>query len=261
MAFRPRVISEISCTRFSGPPRAGARPQQLQIVDHDQPEPVLPLQPARAGAQAPRPTAPACRRCKAAPTARRCEAMTNLSKSSRLHLAAPDLVGRDARIARRGCGWRAARPTFRARRSRPRRRPRPPCQVDAAVRRRAPAIGLGGVERDVGGERRLSHRGTAGQDDQVGRVQAAQLLVELGEAGRDADDLAVALEGGLRHRDRAGQRDAERRGAALGLAGSTPARTASLRRARSARSRDRRGRAGTPRLTTSWPTVISSRRR
>lgn len=36
------------------------------------------------------------------------------------------------------------------------------------------AIGLHRVEGDVGGERGLSHRGTAGQDDEIGAMQAAQ---------------------------------------------------------------------------------------
>ena len=49
-------------------------------------------------------------------------------------------------------------------------------------------------------------------------MQTPELLVEIGEAGRDPDNLAVALEGGLRHRDRAGQRDAEFLRAALRLA-------------------------------------------
>ncbi len=37
---------------------------------------------------------------------------------------------------------------------------------------------LGGVEADIGGERGLAHRGAAGEDDQVRRLQAAQLAVE-----------------------------------------------------------------------------------
>src|SRR5207237_6071841 len=57
-----------------------------------------------------------------------------------------------------------------------------------------------------------------GTDHQVGRVETAELLIEIGEAGGDADRLAVALEGGLRQVDRAGQRLSEFLKPALGLA-------------------------------------------
>ena len=45
---------------------------------------------------------------------------------------------------------------------------------------------LGDVVGDVGGERGLAHAGTAGDDDQVGRLQAAHLGVEIAQAGGDA---------------------------------------------------------------------------
>ena len=81
------------------------------------------------------------------------------------------------------------------------------------------AIGLGGVEGDVGGERGLSHRRAAGQDDQVRPVQAAQQLVELEQAGGDAGELAGAVVGRFGGDHGLGQRGAERLEAAFGLAG------------------------------------------
>ena len=65
---------------------------------------------------------------------------------------------------------------------------------------------LGDVVGDVGGERGLAHAGTAGDDDQVGGLQAAHLDVEVAQAGRDARQLAVALEGFGRHVDGDGER-------------------------------------------------------
>ena len=65
------------------------------------------------------------------------------------------------------------------------------------------------MKRDVGGERGLAHRRAAGEDDQVRGLQAAQLAVEVAQAGRDAGDVAVALVGGLRHVERALQHVAE----------------------------------------------------
>ena len=81
----------------------------------------------------------------------------------------------------------------------------------------AGAIGLGGVEADIGRERGLAHRRAAGEDHQVGRVQAAQQLVEIEEAGGDTGGLAAALDSRLGGHDRVGQRAAEGAEAALGL--------------------------------------------
>ena len=90
----------------------------------------------------------------------------------------------------------------------------------------APAHGVGlvayaprGVEGDVGGERRFAHRGAAGEDDEVGRLQAAHQLVEVLEAGRRAGQLALAAMGGLGHVDGRGQHRVEGAEAALDLAG------------------------------------------
>ena len=65
------------------------------------------------------------------------------------------------------------------------------------------------VEGDVGGERRLAHRRAAGEDDQVGRLQPAHLVVEADELGGDAGQVAVALVGVAGHVDGVGQRRVE----------------------------------------------------
>ena len=53
-------------------------------------------------------------------------------------------------------------------------------------------IGLGDVEGDVGGERGLAHAGTPGDDDEIGLLQAAHLLVEIEQARGDAGEMPVA---------------------------------------------------------------------
>ena len=55
--------------------------------------------------------------------------------------------------------------------------------VERGLRVGVAPIGLGHVIGDVGGERRLAHGRAAGDDDQVGGLQAAHLAVEIGEAG------------------------------------------------------------------------------
>jgi hypothetical protein len=40
-------------------------------------------------------------------------------------------------------------------------------------------VGLGGIEADIGGERRLAHRGAAGEDNEIGFLQPAQPAVEI----------------------------------------------------------------------------------
>ena len=68
------------------------------------------------------------------------------------------------------------------------------------------AMRLRDVVGDVGGERGLAHAGTAGDDDQVGRLQAAHLGVEIAQARGDARQLSVALKRFRRHIDRDRQR-------------------------------------------------------
>ena len=53
---------------------------------------------------------------------------------------------------------------------------------------------LGDVVGDVGGERGFSHAGAAGDDDEVGVLQPAHLVIEVAQTGSDAGKLSVALE-------------------------------------------------------------------
>ena len=79
-------------------------------------------------------------------------------------------------------------------------------------------VGAGDVEGDVGGERGLAHRGAAGEDQEIGGVQAAEALVEVDEAGGEAGEAAVALVGGVGHLDRVDDGAAEGLEAAVDLA-------------------------------------------
>ena len=81
------------------------------------------------------------------------------------------------------------------------------------------AMRLGDVVGDVGGERGLAHAGTAGDDDQVGGLQAAHLGVEIAQAGGDARQFSVALERLGRHVDGDRQRLREALEAAVIAAG------------------------------------------
>ena len=84
-----------------------------------------------------------------------------------------------------------------------------------AVGLRLVAIVLGDVEGDVGGERGLAHAGAAGEDDQVGGLQAAHDAVEVVEAGGEPGQVAVALIGGGRHVDGVREGVGEAREAAI----------------------------------------------
>src|SRR5579885_1986132 len=68
------------------------------------------------------------------------------------------------------------------------------------------APGLGDVVADIGGERRLAHAGAAGEDDEVGRLQAAHHAVEIVQPGRCSRQFAVALVGARGHVDGGGER-------------------------------------------------------
>src|SRR5690606_41976613 len=54
-------------------------------------------------------------------------------------------------------------------------------------------VGLGDVVGDVGGERRLAHRRAPGEDDEVRRLQAAHLVVEIREPGGQTREMPVTL--------------------------------------------------------------------
>ena len=93
--------------------------------------------------------------------------------------------------------------------------------------------GLGDVIGDVGGERGFAHARAAGEDDQVGLLQAAHHAVEIVQAGREARQLAVALEGMRRHVDGGGERLGETLEAAVIAAGFRQLVRAGARRPRS----------------------------
>ena len=81
------------------------------------------------------------------------------------------------------------------------------------------APGLGDIVGDIGGERGFAHAGAAGEDDQVGWLQAAHHAVEIVEPGGDARQLAVALKGVRGHIDGGGERLRETLEAAVVAAG------------------------------------------
>ena len=72
--------------------------------------------------------------------------------------------------------------------------------------RTSPCPGLGDIVGDVGGERGFAHARPAGKDDQIGGLQAAHPAIEIGQAGRQPGQAAVALIGARRHVDGRGQR-------------------------------------------------------
>ena len=201
-AFRPVVISVSSCTRLSRLRfRAG---QQLQIIDDEHVEAALALQPARARGEL---------------RDRNAAGLVDVERD-RLHLehrlrdemelvlgdvAAADLVGGHAGLF----GDDARRQLFRRHFEREEADDAAVDGLHRAVGLDLAAIGLGDVEGDVGGERGLAHAGAAGDDDQVGGLQAAHLVVEIVHAGRDAAEMPVALIGLGGHVD--GESSARRR--------------------------------------------------
>ena len=99
------------------------------------------------------------------------------SKSARVDLAAADpvrgnlgLLGDDTGGELLGRISSEKKPTM------------PPLVVSVRPSGDFAAPGVGDVEGDVGGQRGLAHAGTARHDDQVGRLQAAHLVVEIDHA-------------------------------------------------------------------------------
>ena len=89
----------------------------------------------------------------------------------------------------------------------------------AAVGLLAEFVGLGDVEGDVGGERRLAHAGTSGDDHEIRGLQTAHHAVEVAHARGDARQAAVALEGFRRHVHGGGESVGETLEAAVVTAG------------------------------------------
>src|SRR5262249_54028125 len=67
--------------------------------------------------------------------------------------------------------------------------------VDMSVGAYFATPGARDVVGNVGGERGLAHAGAAGDDDQIGRLQAAHLAIEVLEAGCQPRELSLALIG------------------------------------------------------------------
>ena len=120
-------------------------------------------------------------------------------------VAAPDLVGGDAGLLGDDAGRQLLGRHFE-------REEADDAAVggfDHAVRAGSRLKGLGDVESDVGGERRLAHARAPRQDDEVGSLQAAHVAVEIGQAGGDAGERPFALVGPGGHVDRDLQRVGE----------------------------------------------------
>src|SRR5579864_808873 len=192
---------------------AGTRwAHELEVIDDDQPQPLLALQPAGAGAQ--------CRdrqgwgivdveRHRLKPGAGRDEFVEILLA----HVAAANAVRGHAAFLGEDAGRQLLGRHFK-------REEADDCAIlghRASIRARDGAVGFGRVERDVGGEGGLAHAGPAGGDDQIGGVEAAEFLVEITKTSGDADRLAIALEGDLSQLDSFGQRRPERTQPNLGL--------------------------------------------
>ena len=202
-ALRLVVISVTSCTRFSCDAPARAL-QQLDVVDDQQVEALLPLQPPRARGE--------LRDRQAAGLVDEERQVLQLDRDvldllevALVDAAAPDRARRDAALLGDDAGGELLGRHF----EREEADDAAVDGVDVAVGAHLAAPGARHVVGDVGGERGLAHAGAAGDDDQVGRLQAAHLAVEVLEPGREAGQLAVALIGARRHVDGGGERGLE----------------------------------------------------
>ena len=168
------------------PARAG---DELQVVDDQEVEAALPLQPARAGGEL------ADRDAAGLVDVERdaLHLLRHLDDAVELILvdgAAADVGGGDARLLGEDAGRELLGRHFQREEA-----------DDAAVDGLDRAVGLllaapgaRDVVGDVGGERRLAHAGAAGEDDQVGVLQAAHQPVEVVEPGGEAGQVAGALD-------------------------------------------------------------------
>ena len=168
--------------------------QQLDVVDHDQIEALLPFQPAGAGGE--------LRNRQAAgfidierEMLKFDRVVTNLVELALGDSTTANHARRDAGLFGENTGGELFGRHFAGEEA-----------DDAAIDGFHGAVGLHlGLIRlrhivgDVGGERGLAHAGTAGDDDQVGTLQPAHLGVEVAQARCRARQLAVALVGVRRH--------------------------------------------------------------
>ena len=178
IAFSPWVImADLQHPAFR--PGAGRRPHQLQVVDHDQRQPLGPLQPPAAGAQ--RRQRDRRRVVDLDRQRRRSRALTcdELVEVALADVAAADAVAGDPRTPRSAGGWPAVRRSFPARRS-------PTVALRQRVRVRRPRLGqqrLGRAEGDLGGQRGLAHA-RAARRGSSGPTDAARPSWHPGRAGR-----------------------------------------------------------------------------
>ncbi len=178
----------------------------MQVVDHDHAEVGLALQAARAGADR------ADREAGGVVDVER-HLLHQADRGGQLvevvlgHLAGTHLVAGDLRLVRQDTGGELFGRHFHREERGDRARPLGIGE-----------LGVGGVVRDRGGERGLAHARASGEDDQVGVVETAEEIVEVGEAGGHARE-AARLMGGVGHLQRCLQRARKVGEAARGLAG------------------------------------------
>ena len=154
------------------------RSDQLKIVDKEHVQPVRPLQPPGAGGEGgdgqgggvvdpERNTLQIARR------------LDDAAEFVLLHIAAAELFGINLRLFGQDAGGELFGAHFQA--EKPDR-----AAVHRAfgpVRTFALTIGLGDAERDIGGEGSFTHRRTTGENNEVGGVKPAELLVHIDQAG------------------------------------------------------------------------------
>jgi len=188
--------------------------EELQIVDHQQAEPMGALQAARPGPE----RGDGKRRCVIDEEIEMLEFLADrqhLVEIAADQLALADLFGRHLGLFGQHSGGQLLRRHFE-------REEADHGAIDGlglAVLAVLLAIGSGGVERDVGCQRGLSHRRTAGENDEIRPMEAAQELVELEQARGHAGELTDPVVGRLGRDGCFGEGGAERLEAALGLAG------------------------------------------
>ena len=174
------MISVTSCTRESRPPFPAA--EQLQIIDHEDIEAALAFEP-------PRPRRQLGDRKPAALVdieGERLDFPGGLGDPMKFRLAdvaSADLGGRNARLFGDDAGRQLLGRHFELEKA-----------DDAAIHGFPGAVGFGlvlvrtsDVEGDVGRQRRLAHAGTPGDNHKIGRLQAAHVAIEIGEARRHLD--------------------------------------------------------------------------
>ena len=199
--FQPRGdLRDLLHAAFRG--ALGGAGQELEIVDDDEAEAPLALQPPRAGGELGDGDAAGLVDIKR----QMLQLLGDLDDAVELvgiDAAAADALGRNIGLLGDDAGGELLGRHFE-------REEADHGAVERGLGVAARAIGLGHVIGDVGGERRLAHGGTSGDDDQVGGLQAAHLLVEIGEAGGETRQAAVAPIGVGGHVDGVGQRGGER---------------------------------------------------